>query len=108
MEFLYRNATPAYKGIHPQQVSPSIPAGIVSSLFGGGTPCYKIANGNGASAPTSARSWWQALIPAPVYKTASVAACVLEPEVPPDDGGATGNGDGCVAASDQAPQVVIL
>jgi hypothetical protein len=109
MEFLYRNATPAYKGIHPQQASPSFPSGIVSSLFaGGGTPSYKIASSNGASAPTPARSWWQTLIPTPVYKTAPAVACVDESEMSPDNGDAADNTDGCVDASDQVPQVVIL
>lgn len=107
MEFLYRRATPAYKGIHPQQGSSTFPSGIVSSLVAGGTPSYKTAICNGASAPASARSWWQALIPTPVYKTASVA-CVDESEVSPADGGTAANADGCVNANDQAPQVVVL
>jgi len=107
MEFLYRNATPAYKGMHPQQGSSSFPSGMVSSLFAGGTPSYKTAICNGASSPASARSWWQALIPTPVYKTAA-AACIDESAVSPADGDAANNADGCVNASDQAPQVVIL
>ena len=107
MEFLYRSATPAYKGIHPQQGSSSVPSRIVSSLVAGGTPSYKTASCNGVPAPAPARSWWQALIPTPVYKTAP-AVCVDEADVSPADGGTAANADGCVNANDQAPQVVIL
>jgi hypothetical protein len=107
MEFLYRNVTPAYKGIHPQQSSTSLPSGIVSSLFAGGTPSYKTASCDGASAPAPTQSWWQGLIPTPVYKTAP-AACVDESEVAPADGVTADNADGCVNESDQAPQVLIL
>lgn len=108
MELLYRNATPSYKGINPQQASTSLPSGIMSCLFAGGTPSYqKAANSNGASAPASAQSWWRALSSTPVYKTAS-AAGVDESEVSPDDGDAADNVDGCMNASDQVPQVVIL
>jgi hypothetical protein len=107
MEFLYRSATPAYKGIHPQQGGTSFPSGIVSSLVAGGTPSYKTAICNGASVPASKPSWWQALIPTPVYKTAP-AACVDESAVSPAEGVTVANADGCVNASDQAPQVVIL
>jgi len=106
MEFLYRSATPAYKGIHPQQVSSSFPSRIVSSLFARGTPRYKTASGNGASAPEPARSWWRAWDLTPVYKTAP--ARVEASEVPADDTGAAASADADVNASDQAPQVVIL
>lgn len=106
MEFLYRNATPVYKGITPQQASTSLPSGIMSCLFASGTPCYRTANSNGASAPASARSWWQAWKLTPVYKTASVA-CSDQSEVSPDIGGATDNACGCVTASDPAPQVIL-
>ena len=107
MEFLYRNATPVYKGINPQQASTSLPSGIMNSLFASGTPSYKTARGSGASALTPARSWWRAFDPTPVYKT-TPAACVDESEVLPDMGDAAANAGGCVTASDQAPQVVIL
>ena len=107
MEFLYRNALPAYKGFQPQQASSSFPSGVVSSLFASGTPCYRTASSKGASAPAPARPWWRAWNLTPVYKTAS-DACVEASEASPDDGGTAANADECVNANDQAPQVVIL
>ena len=97
MEFLYRNATPVYKGIHPQP-NTSFPMGIVSSVFASGTPCYRTACSNGASAPEPARSWWRAWNLTPVYKVAST--CVEAPEEPAGDAGAAPSADACANAND--------
>jgi hypothetical protein len=107
MEFLYRNASPVYKGVQPQQASTSLPSGMMSCLFAG-TPSYKTARGKSASAPVPARSWWDAWNPTPVYKTVSTVACVDESGVSPDNGDAPDDAGGCGDAGDQAPEVVIL
>ena len=72
MDFLYRNATPAYKGTKSQPAKSGLFSGL-SNLLGGATPNYKTVEQRGAQASTPARGWWQAFVTTPSYKTASAA-----------------------------------
>jgi len=110
MEFLYRSATPAYKGIpaQPKQRTGAL-AGLGSVLGGSATPAYKSLDGASVRAPASSRRWWQAFAVTPSYRTAApCAADQVAPGEPSPDGD---NGDsdadperGC----DPPLQVVIL
>jgi hypothetical protein len=87
MEFLYRTATPAYRGCSPQSKQRTgLLAGLGCYLFGGGTaPTYRTKHGtNGAAAPTAPRCWWQAFPTTPSYK----AAPPIDLDTAPDDGAA--------------------
>ena len=108
MEFLYRSATPAYRGnqAQPNQRT-GLLAGLGPGLGGGATPAYKTVAGANAQASAPARSWWRAFAVTPSYRTA--APCAVDPVAPgepsPDgeDGGADAAGE-----CDPALQVVIL
>jgi hypothetical protein len=110
MEFLYRSATPAYKGSHTQPAQSTGPlAGLGAVLGGGGaTPAYQTVAGASAQAPAPARSWWQAFTVTPSYKTAEPCAAdhVAPGEPSPDgeDGDAGPEGE----CDDPGLQVVIL
>ena len=102
MDFLYRSATPAYKGSHAQGAKP---AGLLAG-FGSATPAYKTA-GARAHASAPARRWWQVLAVSPSYKTA--APCPVDhvaPGEPSPDG--TDDDAGPAGGCDQPLQVVIL
>jgi len=109
MEFLYRSATPAYRGSQTQPTQPTgLLAGLGSVLGSGATPAYKTVAGASAQASAPVRSWWQAFAVTPSYKTAPpYDADHGEPCAPsPDDGdGAAEPARGC---AEQAMQVVIL
>ena len=75
MEFLYRSATPAYKGnqAQPNQRT-GLLAGLGTGLGGGATPAYRTVAGANAQASGPARSWWRAFAVTPSYKTAAPCA----------------------------------
>ncbi len=107
MDFLYRNAAPAYKGTKaPPQGRNGLLSGLFCNLLGGRTPSYKTLDERGAQASTPARCWWQAFVTTPSYKTA-----------PPHANGEAAttaeSGDGAAeldseCAPDEAPQILIL
>jgi hypothetical protein len=109
MEYLYRSATPAYKGNHAQPSKPTgLLAGLGSVMGGGATPAYRTVVDASAHAPAQARSWWQAFAVTPSYKAA--APCMADASDPcassPDDGDDDADPErGC---AEQAMQVVIL
>ena len=108
MEFLYRSATPAYKGIPAQPTQRTgLLAGLGSTLGGVATPAYKTVAGASAQAPAPARSWWRAFAVTPSYKTAAPCATdTVAPGEPSPDGG---DGEADPAGEcDPALQVVIL
>jgi hypothetical protein len=87
MEFLYRTATPAYRGCSSQPTQRTgLLSGLTCYLFGGGTaPTYRTKDGkNGAAAPTAPRCWWQAFPSTPPYKAAPSVGL----DTAPDDGAA--------------------
>lgn len=116
MDFLYRNATPSYRGSRAQpQANGGLLSGLLGNLFGGNAPSYRTVDGRRVSAPSSP-SWWQVLSPAPSYKTAPRSA---EPAAPAQevvqrcDAPFAGNGEPdaeqtCVCAPEDATQIVIL
>jgi len=109
MEFLYRKATPAYKG---SQAQPNQRTGLLAELGsvvgGGATPAYKTPDGARAQAPASSRSWWRAFAVTPSYLTA--APCTADHVAPgePSPDGENGDEDPGGGCSEQAMQVVIL
>ena len=108
MEFLYRSATPAYKGsqAQPNQRTGFL-AGLGTKLGGGATPAYKTVAGANAQAPAPARSWWRAFAVTPSYKTA--APCAVDPVAPGEPSPDGGDDDaGPAGGCDSALQVVIL
>ena len=105
MEFLYRNATPSYKGMN---VQPRATSGLFASLLGGATPSYKTVDGNRAYAQASSRSWWQAFVTTPSYKTAPMTVQAAQScQAPADNGGGEAE-TRCVCAPEDATQIVIL
>jgi hypothetical protein len=106
MEFLYRNAAPAYRG---SQAQPTQRTGLLaelgSVLGSGGTPAYKIRDGARAQAPATSRSWLQAFTVTPSYKTAPRVVDIPDPCPPCADDDDADPERGC---ADQAMQVVIL
>jgi hypothetical protein len=109
MEFLYRNATPAYRG---SQAQPNQRTGFLAELGsvvgGGATPAYKTRDGARAHALASSRSWLRALAVSPSYKTA--APCTADHVAPgePSPDGEHGDEDPAGGCSEPAMQVVIL
>ncbi len=109
MEFLYRNATPAYGGSQAQPTQKTgLLAGLGSVIGSGTTPAYKTLGGARAQALAPSRSWLRAFAVTPSYKTAATRPVDLDdPCAPsPDDGG--GDADPAGGCDDQALQVVIL
>ena len=106
MEFLYRNATPAYQG---SQAQPAQRTGLLAelgSLFGGSAaPAYKTVDGAGVQTPVPSRCWWQVFAVTPSYKTAAPDSA--DPVAPgePSPEGDEEPADGC---SGSEPQVVLL
>jgi hypothetical protein len=109
MEFLYRNATPAYRGI---QAQPNQRTGLLAELGsvvgGGAAPAYKTRDGARAQAPAPSRSWMRVFAVTPSYKTAAPRPADRDdPCAPcPDDG--DGDADPAGGCAEQAMQVVIL
>ena len=108
MEFLYRSATPAYKGSHAQPTKPTgLLAGLGTGLGGGATPAYRTVAGANAQASGPARSWWRAFAVTPSYKTA--APCAEDHVAPGEPSPDGGDGEaGPAGECDPALQVVIL
>ena len=106
MDFLYRNATPGYKGTQPQpQVKNGPLSGLFCNLLGGRTPSYKTLDARGAQASTPARCWWQAFVTTPSYKTALRSADGSVSSSTPDDCREAETDQDCPC---EATQVVIL
>ena len=106
MEFLYRNATPAYRGSQAQPTQTTgLLAGLGAAVGSGATPAYKTLDGASAQAPASSRSWWRSFAVTPSYKTA--APCAADSCVPASDDG-DGAADPTPGCAEQAMQVVIL
>ncbi len=109
MEFLYRNATPAYKG---SQAQPSQRTGLLAELGsvvgGSAAPAYKTRDGARAYASAPSRSWLRAFAVTPSYKTAApcTADHVAPGEPPPD--GEDDDEEPAGGCSEPATQVVIL
>ena len=109
MEFLYRNATPAYRGSQAQpNQRTGLLAGLGSVIGGGATPVYKTHGGASAQAPATSRSWLRAFAVTPSYKTA--APCAADHVAPgePSPDGDDGDADPANGCAEQAMQVVIL
>jgi hypothetical protein len=73
MEFLYRTATPAYRGCPPQpKQRTGLLSGLGCYLFGGGSaPVYRTKGDlNGSAGQVAPRCWWQAFPTTPQYKAA--------------------------------------
>lgn len=116
MDFLYRNATPIYRGTSTQQpVSNGLLSGLFGNLFGGSTPSYRTNDGRRVSARSSP-SWWQALSPTPSYKTAVKVGAPATPaqevmqhcDASFADHGEISAEQTCVCAPADATQIVIL
>ena len=103
MDFLYRNATPGYKGTQPQPKNGFL-SGLLGNLFGGGTPSYTTLDSRGAQASTPTRSWWQAFVTTPSYKTALYADGSDSSSAPDDSREAEADQD----SECEVNQVVIL
>jgi hypothetical protein len=111
MDFLYRNAAPAYKGMNLQpQATNGLFSGLFCNLLGGATPSYKTVDGRGAQASTPPRCWWQAFVTTPSYKTAPRAAdCSNDVVTIAGNGESAADSDsGCGCEVNDATQVVIL
>lgn len=117
MDFLYRNATPSYRGMNVQPQAPSgLFAGLLGNLLGGNVPTYRTVDGRRASAASST-SWWQALTltKTPSYKTApsitespaTANEVVLRCDAPIEDS-LDPDATTCVCAPEDATQIVIL
>jgi hypothetical protein len=108
MEFLYRNATPAYKGSHARPTRTGLLAGLGSVLGSGARPAYRTVTGANAQASAPARSWLRAFAVTPSYKTAAqCAAAPADPCAPSPDEGDDNTEPAC-GCDDQPMQVVIL
>jgi hypothetical protein len=107
MEFLYRSATPAYKGSHAQ---PARAAGFFSRLGvvgGSATPAYQTVAGANAKASAPARSWWRPFAVTPSYRTATPCVDHVAPGEPAPDG-SDGDAETEAECAERAMQVVIL
>jgi hypothetical protein len=107
MEFLYRTATPAYRGCTPPptQAPTSFLAGLWCSLFGAAKPAYQTRDANGAPAPVEPRCFWQVVPSAQAYKAApSVTSSEPEPTLSRSAGHHAGEDD---EATDGVPALFI-
>jgi len=108
MEFLYRNATPAYKGSQAQpNQRTGLLAGLGSVVGSGAAPAYRTMDGASAQAPASSRNWWRAFAVTPSYRTATPCTDHVAPGEPSPDGG-DGDEEPAGGCSETAMQVVIL
>jgi hypothetical protein len=109
MEFLYRHATPAYKGSHAQPTKPTgVLSGLGSVLGGGATPAYKTRDELSARAPMSTRSWLRMFEVTPSYKTAPPRpADPTDPCAEAPDDGADGAATAC-GCDEPMTQIVIV
>ena len=109
MEFLYRNATPVYRGSQAQpNQRTGLLAGLGSVVGSGAMPAYKTLDRASAQAPARSRGWWQAFAVTPSYRTAApCAADHVAPGEPSPDGN-DGDEDPAGGCSEPAMQVVIL
>src|SRR5262249_8995172 len=115
MEFLYRIATPAYKG---SQAQPTHTTGLLAGLgavvggagavVGGGGPAYRTAADASVHTPAPARSWWQPFAVTPSYKTAAPCAVDSTDSCAPSPDDGDGDADPASGCAEQAMQVVIL
>ena len=108
MEFLYRNATPVYRGSQAQpNQRTGLLAGLGSVVGGGATPAYKTLDGASAQASAPSRNWSRVFAVTPSYKTAAPCADYVAPGEPSPDG-EDGDEDPEGGCSEPAMQVVIL
>ncbi len=108
MEFLYRSATPAYRGSQAQpNQRTGLLAGLGSVIGSSATPAYKTLDGASVRAPASSRSWLRVFAATPSYKTA--APCTADHVAPGEPSPNGEDGDEDPAAGCAPPlQVVIL
>ena len=71
MDFLYRTASPSYRGCEaqPTPARTGFFAGLWCSLFGSATPTYRTKGTTGAPASAAPRCFWEAFPATPSYQT---------------------------------------